>query len=54
MHKIKVKICSTMELTMALKLYSNSWRIKVATTKTPKKKTQNGGVETHAHNYCET
>jgi hypothetical protein len=54
MHKIKVKFFFTMELTMALKLYSNSWKIKGATTKTPKKKTQNGGLETHAHNYCKT
>jgi hypothetical protein len=43
-----------MELTMPLKLYLNSWKIKGATTKTPKKKTQNGAAETHVQSYCET
>jgi len=39
-----------MKFTVTLKMYSNSWRIKVATT-TPKRKTQNGGVETHGQSY---
>jgi hypothetical protein len=39
-----------MEFTVALKLYSNSWRMKNATT-TPKQKTQNGGVETNGQSY---
>jgi hypothetical protein len=38
---------------MALKLYSNSWKIKGVTTKTPKKKKNNGGAETHVQSYCE-
>jgi hypothetical protein len=42
-----------MEFTMALKLYSNSWRIKDIAT-TPKKKAQNGGVEMHKQNYYKT
>jgi hypothetical protein len=39
-----------MEFIMALKLYSNSWRIKSDAT-TPKKKAQNGGVEMHRQSY---
>jgi hypothetical protein len=42
-----------MEFIVALKLYLNSWRIKGVAT-TPKKKAQNGGVETHKHNYYKT
>jgi hypothetical protein len=42
-----------MEFTVALKLYSNSWRIKSAAT-TPKKKAENGGVETYGQSYYKT
>jgi hypothetical protein len=39
-----------MEFTVALKLYSNSWRIKGVAT-TPKEKAQNSGVEMHKQSY---
>jgi hypothetical protein len=42
-----------MEQRLALKLYSNRWRIKGAAT-TPMKKTQIDDVETHMQSYCET
>jgi hypothetical protein len=42
-----------MEFTVALKLYSNSLRIKGIGT-TSKKKAQNGGAETHGQSYYKT
>jgi hypothetical protein len=42
-----------MKFIVALKMYSNSWRIKGAAT-TPKRKTQNGGAETHGQSYYKT
>jgi hypothetical protein len=42
-----------MEHIVALKLYSNNWRIKGAAT-TPLKKTQIDDPETHMQSYCET
>jgi hypothetical protein len=42
-----------MEFRVALKLYSNSWRIKSVAT-TPKKKAQNDDVETHGQSYYKT
>jgi hypothetical protein len=42
-----------MEFRVALKLYSNSWRIKGVAT-TPKKKAQNDDVEMHGQSYYKT
>jgi hypothetical protein len=42
-----------MEHKVALKLYSNRWRIKGVAT-TPMKKTQIDDAKTHMQSYCET